>query len=53
MAQPALLRLLLGAVVVLLGLVAVGGPALAQEDDSAATESVPTSTIRSPKTPAR
>ena len=40
MAQPALLRLLLGAVVVLLGLVAVGGPALAQEDDSAATESV-------------
>jgi len=41
--QPAWLRLVLGAVVVLLGLVAVGGPAFAQEDDGGgegATETV-------------
>ncbi len=41
--QPAWLRLILGAVVALLGLVALGGPAFAQEDEGGsegATESI-------------
>lgn len=33
-AQPRWLRILLGAIVALLGLTAIGGPAMAQEDDS-------------------
>jgi len=40
MAQSSWLRVLLGAVVTLLGLAAMGAPVLAQDDDSGASESV-------------